>query len=84
MYLNDKAAIKIGNKITDKFGITQGVKQGCIMSPLLFNIFLADLPTCLSKKENDPVKLNENYPLSCIVWGDDLLMLSESGRPTRI
>jgi len=46
MYLNDKAAIKIGDKITDKFGITQCVKQGCIMSPLLFIIFLADLPKC--------------------------------------
>ena len=78
MYLNDKAAIKIGDKITDTFGITQGVKQGCIMSPLLFNIFLADLPKCLSKNNNDPMKLNENCSLSCIVWADDLLMLSES------
>ena len=80
MYLNDQAAIKIGDKITDKFEINQGVKQGCIISPLLFNIFLADLPKRLNENKNDPLYLNENEneTLSCIVWADDLLLLSET------
>ena len=39
MYTHDVACISIGGEITDTFNINQGVKQGCILSPLLFNIF---------------------------------------------
>ena len=67
MCLNDQAAIKIGEKITDKFVINQGVKQGCILSPLLFNIFLADLPRCLNGHKNDPPHLDDNEKISCII-----------------
>ena len=31
---------KVGNTITGTFQANQGVKQGCILSPLLFNSFL--------------------------------------------
>ena len=78
MYLNDQAAIKIGDKVTDKLVMNQGVKQGCILSPLLFNIFLADLPRYLNGDDNKPLYLNENDKLSCIIWADDLLLMSET------
>ena len=44
IYSNDKACIKIDDKITETFEINQGIRQGCVLSPLLFNIFLSDLP----------------------------------------
>ena len=36
--------VKIDTKIAEMFGVDQGVKQGCVLSPILLNIFLADLP----------------------------------------
>ena len=42
LYSSDLSCIKIENRITDTFQNRQGVKQGCILSPL-FNIFFADL-----------------------------------------
>ena len=47
-------------------------------SPLLFNIFLADLPKHLDNPEDRPLSLNNDVKLSCIIWADDLLLLSET------
>ena len=43
IYTSDKACIKLNNSRSDPFDLNLGVRQGCILSPLLFNIFLCDL-----------------------------------------
>ena len=45
LYNNDICRVKLVNGLTKAFHANQGVKQGCIFSPLLFNLYLADLPT---------------------------------------
>ena len=77
IYENDNCCVKVGDKITSAFVATQGVKQGCILSPLLFNIFLSDLPKIFHGTECRPAMLN-NERLSCLLWADDLVLLSES------
>ena len=54
------------------------LKQGCILSPLLFNIFLSDLQSEIEKAGNDPVEIKTGNPLGCIIWADDILLLSKS------
>ena len=84
IYTNDKACVKINNKVTEIFNINQGVRQGCILSPLLFNIFLSDLPELIDSaqiKANpetiDPeANPGETHP-SCLIWADDIILLSE-------
>ena len=49
MYSNDKSAVKIENKINQTFPCHNGVKQGCMLSPTLFNIYLSDLPEMLNR-----------------------------------
>lgn len=78
MYTEDQSCIKIKNKTTNNFTINQGVKQGCVLSPLLFNIFMSDLPDELEKQENDPIEISPNEFCSGLLWADDLLMLSQS------
>ena len=76
IYVNDRACIKWEDKVSETFKINQGVRQGCILSPLLFNIFLADLPKLLDST-GGYVKLGHTN-LSCLIWADDILLFSEN------
>ena len=78
MYTNDSIRIKVGDTLSNIIHPNQGVRQGCILSPTLFNIFLADLPKALYTPENRPIKLDDQTSLSCIIWADDLVMFSQS------
>ena len=50
IYSSDQACIKVDGKIGKPFRISQGVRQGCVLSPLLFNIFMAGLAKELHSK----------------------------------
>ena len=76
MYQKVKYCIKTKHGLTESFLSNIGVKQGCVLSPILFNLFLSDLPdifdaTC------DPVSLHD-LNLNCLLYADDLVLLSES------
>ena len=79
IYLEDTVSIKIGNMHSLSFKTNKGVRQGCVLSPLLFNIFLADLQPILDNC-GDNVKVNEHINISCLLWADDILMLSETDK----
>ena len=62
--------------MTDAFDVNLVVQQGCILSPFLFNIFLADLPQIL---DNDIKSTNPtNQHPSCIFWADDIVLFSQN------
>ena len=77
MYKNDQSCIQIGNKRTDFFPVNMGVKQGCILSPTLFNISLSDLPQVFNKAVNTPVQYG-NVNVGSLFWADDIVILSET------
>ena len=77
-YIHDICRVKLEDGLTNSFLANQGVKQGCILSPLLFNIFLADLPQCISGGECNPVKIHGVTRVRSIIWADDIILLSES------
>ena len=77
IYLEDTVSIKIGKQHSPSFKTNKGVRQGCVLSPLLFNIFLADLPPILDSG-NENVKIDGDNRISCLLWADDILILSES------
>ena len=54
-----------------------GLKQGCNLSPALFNIFVNDIISNMNNIENDAPYLGTNQ-ISCLSYADDLVLLSES------
>ena len=78
MYVNDKCKIKAGNYLSETIKTNKGIRQGCILSPLLFNIFLADLPMALLHPRHENPKIGNDRNISCILWADDLIIFSKS------
>ena len=76
MYTNTSVCVKIGNKRTDYFPTNKGVKQGDVLSPFLFNLYINDLVGKLGIDSNTPT-LNK-LPLNCLLYADDLVILSTS------
>ena len=77
MYRNDKSCIQIGDKRTEFFYVNNGVKQGCILSPILFNMFLSDLVNTFRHQKSAPAKLNQSV-IGSLFWADDIVILAES------
>ena len=77
MYDNIEYCVKTSHGLSDYFRSSCGVRQGCNLSPLLFNLFVNDLPDRLSSPLCDPVILNDT-PISSLLWADDLVLISKS------
>ena len=54
LYSKSSCSVKIGKCVTSKFSYRRGVRQGCILSPLLFNLFVNELPLSFNCNKTDP------------------------------
>ncbi len=77
IYDNTECAVKLGSKHTKFFKCSRGVRQGCPLSPTLFNIYINDLIDELEKTNPTPLTL-KNRKISCLMYADDVIILSSS------
>ena len=43
IHTKDEVCVKIDQTRSDFFGLNKGMRQGCMLSPLLFNLFICDI-----------------------------------------
>ena len=76
IYADNNVYVRVTDGILQPINTTIGLKQGCGISPLLFNLFIDGI-TKIFDKTCDPVKLG-GEDLNCLLWADDLVLMSSS------
>ena len=79
MYTGNKCGIKIGNQRTDFFIQERGVRQGCNLSPTLFNIYINELATML-EQSSVPGLMLQDKEVKLLLYADDLVLLSPTAQ----
>ena len=74
LYDDTECAVVIDGQLTDWFCVKIGLRQGCLLSPTLFNIFLEFVMKEL-KDLNASLQLNNNLSID-IRYADDTTLLS--------
>ena len=64
LYENSKCAVTIDGKLTEWFSVLVGVRQGCLLSPTLFNIFLEFVINEIESISNNFDMKDEEFSLS--------------------
>ena len=78
MYNNSSCVVKIQNKTTRFFQCKRGVRQGCPLCPILFNIYTNDLAYYLYEANADPLQLPNSTNISCLIYADDIVIISKN------
>ena len=47
-YVDSRACVRVGMDVSEWFPVNVGLRQGCVMSPWLFNVYM-DRVGCLGK-----------------------------------
>ena len=66
------------SEYTNTFNSNIGVKQGCVLSPTLFNVYVSNLPDIFDESR-DHVDLYDTK-LNCLMYADDLVLMSETAK----
>jgi len=83
LYAGCESAIQLGERLglTDSFPIETGVRQGCVLSPMLYSLFLNDLAQRLKKMGDERgigVPVGNSGRLTLLLYADDIVLLSDS------
>ena len=75
IYSDVNFSVKLPRGLTNAFSSNTGINQGCTLSPLLFNMFIRDMPDTI--KECYPV-LIEDTSTNLLMYADDLFLIRHS------
>jgi hypothetical protein len=78
MYKKVTSVVKYSKtELSNPFSISRGVKQGDVLSPILFNSFINDIIPLFHEADSQPPSL-VSKTVGCLLYADDLVIISTS------
>jgi len=75
-YASTKARVLVGSESTRDFDLTSGVRQGCVLSPMLFNVAI-DYIMRHSLRGYEGVEISQGYSIGDLEYADDIVILGK-------
>ena len=76
MYKGGEACIKNDGFLSEWFPCGRGVRQGDVLSPNLFNLYINDIPNLFIDDNDSPV-IGDKI-IHCLLYADDLVLFSQT------
>lgn len=77
LYSSMESCLKFPQGISNFFQVKIGTRQGDVLSPTLFNLFINDIIDQLQSVNSDPAII-DNYKVTTLLYADDLVIISTS------
>ena len=77
MYENVSCRVRLTRGLSNEFCCNSGLRQGCVLSPLLFSLFVNDLEVYLRSLYYKGVRVGSKE-FFCLMYADDVVIISES------
>lgn len=77
IYEETKVRVRIGENLSEEFWTFKGLKQGCVLSPILFCIYIAEMEKMFKERNLGGVKIG-NGRLWSLAYADDIVLLAEN------
>ena len=76
IYKNVQCCVRVNNVCTEWFNVKSGLKKGCLLSPLLFNLYINDLANLLNSLSLGVDIDGEN--VCALLYADALVLIASS------
>lgn len=78
MYEMSATVIRTEHGVTPKIDMTLGLLQGCLLSPLLFSLYISDIENILKNAGIAGVKITHLFELHILAFADDMVSLAST------
>ena len=78
MYAGQEATVRTGHGTTDRFQIGKGVRQGCILSPCLFNFYAEYIMQNAGLDEAQAGIKTAGKNINNLRYADDTILMAEN------
>ena len=82
-YVDSRACVQVGNVVSEWFPVNVGLRQGCVMSPWLFNVYMdgvvQEVNVTVLEKGLELLSANGGrFEINQLLFADDTALVADS------